>query len=171
MILLTYANNITVTPGEILTIRVAFAGAFATASLSPGHGGSSSISRPNGSVILTASSGYVGGNTGTGGANGIGGNGTITNGSGLNAEGETVTGYNGKAGFAGSGTTNGQGGSAATYTAQPTTSGVGVSENGSAEVGTNGVGGSSGTNGGSGMVRIVWPGDLRQFPNTAVYNI
>jgi len=166
---LTYANNITVNPGEVLTIRVAFAGAFATASLSPGYGGSSSITRASATVLITASSGYAGSqNASTAGAQGVGGNGTIVNGSGLNVEGETVTGYSGKAGNGGSGTTNGQGGSAATYTAQPTTTLVGISELGSAVSGVNGVGGSSGSNGGPGVVRIVWPGEFRKYPDTNV---
>jgi len=166
---LTYANNITVNPGEVLTIRVAFAGAFATASLSPGYGGSSSITRASTTVLITASSGYAGSqNANTAGAQGVGGNGTIVNGSGLNVEGETVTGYSGKAGNGGSGTTNGQGGSAATYTAQPTTTLVGISELGSAVSGVNGVGGSSGSNGGPGVVRIVWPGEFRKYPDTNV---
>jgi hypothetical protein len=118
---LSFANFITVTPGEVLTIVVGRAGFNAASGFSGANGGTSSIARASGSIIISATGGTTPSvaNTSTGGAGGIGLNG-------LNAEGETVIGFNGRVGGNGaSGGVYGQGGSAATYTATPTTNLIG----------------------------------------------
>jgi Concanavalin A-like lectin/glucanases superfamily len=165
---LSYINSATVTPGEVLSIRVGVAGYSATSGNGARNGGTSSITRANGLVMISATGGLTTYGVVTGGTGGIG----LT---GLNTEGETVVGFNGRQGSNGSGATYGQGGSAATYTATPTTYMTPVSELGSAW--PNGLAGNGGNNTpgsvspvGYGVVRIVWPGEFRKYPNTNVIN-
>ena len=163
---LSYANTISVNPGEVLTVQVGISGWAAASGNTGKNGGTSSIARANGSIIISATGGLTTYNTATGGTGGIGLTGT-------NVEGETVVGFNGRQGTNGSGATYGQGGSAATYTATPTTTLIGQDLFGSSI--TSGLAGNGGTNNvgsvspiGYGAVRIVWPGDIRKYPDTDV---
>lgn len=198
---LSYANNITVTPGETLTVTVGAPGYYV-----PGSGvvnGSESSLKRGSTVLCSAAAalGSVGGSTGVGtvfaggnstlgddsqsmyaggggagGYSGVGGNGRYLNatdgaggggGGGMGGSGGGGTGIYGQGpnGAAGSqyGYQGGGGGSGGT----PGTTGTSDPINHGGSFG-GGAGGYVTTNlfAGGGAVRIIWPGNLRQFPST-----
>lgn len=180
---LTYVNNISVTPGETLTVwsgRQGFGGA--APSDPPGaygdgqNGQDSYVSRDSDSSIIITANGGGGGNGGSPYTGGTGGTAWTNNG---------AIGYAGSNGGTGQ-SVDGGGGNSANYTGNGATatsgvSGTGVSpfggdialtsggsfQNGGA-YGGGGHGASGfGTSGGAGIVRIIW-GSGRAFPSTNV---
>jgi hypothetical protein len=224
---LSYRNNISVTPGETLTVIVGSGGTSAIRSAG-GNGGTSGLQR-SGSYLVHATGGSGGSYTGTfnvfgaagqGGtslnANYSGGNGGIGGGGGtLGGGGGGAGGYSGHGGSGGynngagttfgavSGTGGGGGGGTAINLGTNVSSGGGVDVLGQgvngagdgAQPDPGGIGGSSGTAGtrssggtyggggggayrvgndlagaagGTGVVRIIWPGTTKQFPKISV---
>jgi len=197
---LAYANNFSVTPGDVYNIDVATSGADSFVLLA--NPPNTIIVFAGGGLAATGNTGGAGGSvvTGTGGAGGNGGSGSNSSGGG-GAGGYSGTGGTGGApggnGTAGAG---GGGGGGAGVSGGPAGGGGGVGVYGLGGNGTGGIagvtlyrggggsggfgspslpggkygGGSSGgvvSNGGTGAVRIIWPGTTRQFPSTNVGRI
>lgn len=153
-----------------------FAGGHGRTSPSCGGGGAGGYTAAggNGGTRLTAGKSSGGGGGGGGaGASGVnpnynpsGGGGSVgIYGLGVNGQGGWSSSTTALGGFGGSGGTNGQ---------------YGIGDYGPSNAASTGGGGScgsdvsgtqySGGNGGKGTVRIIWPGNIRQFPSTKVGN-
>ena len=172
---LGYLNNISVTPGNSYPIVVGYG-----ATTAQYNGATSSFNSPD--VVATGGAGGynapLGGTySGTGVLGGTGG------------QADSATGGGGAAGYAGNGGSSlagapAGGGGGGGGTGNLGGGGVGILGQG-ASGGVGGVGGSGGTSttdgsggiyggggsdiaktGGVGAVRIIWPGDVRQFPST-----
>lgn len=178
---LSYQNNIAVTPGTTLTVRVGnfagLAGGGGSTDTTPASAGTGSSVYVGSTLVVNAAGGsggwgkyygYIGGAGGGGGATGD-------------------TWYSGGAGGTGSATSAGGGGQGASYTANGATGITGYISGsaqppGSSLLGSNpgggtlyGFGCSSTVDnniyprvGGTGAVRIMWPGNTRQYPSTNV---
>lgn len=178
---LGWKNNITVTPGQVIPIVVGTNGTdsyFSNTDLVRGNGG---VNGP-GFAGDGGGNGGLGNNTssgggGAGGYDGDGGNGGTNGGNGQNGQGGGGGGGDhsnaaGGRGDCGGGVgPNGKGASGS--------GGSGGGGGSGGQAGTNwysgsgglygGGGGRNSTNprpGGNGCVRVIWPGDLRQFPST-----
>ena len=158
---LAYVNNISVTPGETLNIEV---------------GGYSRVYRSAASPLISAgaSTGWMGGTvltgTGGGGGNGSGGGGYHTGScggaGGYAGNGGNAPGYAGAGGGGGGGYVGYYKGGGVGLLGQGA-SGAAISAMGDGNPGSGGSGSTYGGGGsGPGAVRIIWPGNLRQFPST-----
>lgn len=182
---LRYVNNIPVTPGETLRIDVRDSGArlrrgatvlcygpnYVDRALAVGIGGNGGV-RGN---AVNASTDF--GCGGAGGYSGPGGNGGTAGGA--NPTAGTGGGGGGGGAHLGGGTGAGGGGVSVYGIGANGAAGVndinpagGGGGSGGASGGANGVPGSYGGGGNSynGAVRIIWPGNLRQFPSTRTAN-
>lgn len=163
---LSYANNVSVTPGETLTATVGAGGTAAARNGSAGNGGASSLSR--GGTALCSATGGGGATVGYGGSAGssftgsagyYGGNGGAPSTFGRGCGGGGAAGYSGSGGDgqsssnytsqAGSGQGGGGGGGGATSYSPGRTGGGGVGIYGSSTSGAGGTYNNDG-NGGSG---------------------
>lgn len=198
---LAYRNNITVVPGTSYTVTIgalAVDGASGnstfinsgTVSAQGGQGGGSGFTGGVGGAVITGTGGSggngaaVGGagvvRSGAGGAGGYAGNGGA--GSGLGSDGIAGAGGGGGGGTAANdGTYRGGAGGGVGILGQGANGAGGTStvglQNGSAGSGGSGItygGGANpcgGVTGGSGAVRIIWPGTTRSFPSTCTGNL
>lgn len=186
---LRYKNNISVTPGQSYTVYVgagsyfnntstcqAYQGNSATAGSSPGTGGSGGVGDGggNGGDGGSAASTYGSGG-GAGGYAGNGGDGRNSNSgtaylpdsnSGAGAGGRNDSSYfrgggGGGVGLLGLGTTASSAGGAGSGGSNGNPGGAGGNYGGGAGSYSGG-----GYSGGAGAVRIIWPGNTRQFPST-----
>lgn len=211
---LAYGNNLSVTPGEVISIQVGAGFNVNNTEAQPSWFRSTSYLFAGGGGTSTTGEGFGGLKYG-GGGGGAGG----YSGNGSNGGSSSTAGWPGGAGGTSSGTARsgggnggngGQGGYGAPVAASaaPTGSGAGAGGNagsstdalggggvgilgrgsdgtangGAGSGGTNGdyqIGGSygggtpgspSGGGGAGGAIRIIWPGDLRQFPSTRTAN-
>lgn len=183
---LGYKNNITVVPGNSYTVVV---GAASSAFGAGGNGEDSyfinatTVKGGGGASVKTGGT-YVGDGGGNGGsgnggaANNYGGNGGAGGYSGTGGAGGSGTsaGTAGSGGGGGGGGSNGsgfggRGGGVGIY-GEGSNGAAGSANGGAGGAGSGGSGGAygGGFNGsdvlGSGAVRIIWPGDERQFPST-----
>jgi len=183
---LGYVNNLTVVPGNTYTVVVGAGGVWMGA-----NGGDSSFNTTSvigggghtGSTSSSAFTGTGGGNGGGGGYGGIsndGGGGGAGGYSGAGGAGGNYggTGASGLGGGAGGGGIANYAGGGVGLLGQGTSGlggGISTSDNGAGgSGGDNGLGtyggnyGGGGTNepGGSGAVRVIWPGNTRLFPAT-----
>lgn len=173
---LGYKNNITVVPGNNYTCRVP-AGGFATYFISTGtcsaNGGDMTPGYTgdgggNGAYAGGAG-GYAGngGGTGAAGSGGGGGGGTNRDDGGVASRGGgggvglLGQGSNGAAGAA-----NGGGGGGGSSGTNGTSANNGNGGNGGSYGGSGGTGDNAYGSTGMGALRIIWPGNLRQFPST-----
>lgn len=167
---LGYKNNYSVTPGSSYTVVVGTRGQITNGNLTGADGGdsyfvSTSVVKGGGGGGSGAPGTYTGDGGGNGGSgvgdgqnypnwSGGGGNG-CAGGGGVGRYGEGTSGAGGAAGGVGVGGGGGSSGSNGGYN-------VGG--------GKGGGGGQAGSGnqclGGKGVVRIIWPGDERQFPST-----
>lgn len=174
---LAYKNNVAVTPGISYTIVVgtpqagygistsAF-GCVANGATSENKGGTPQGTY-NGGGAGGDGGGFSGGGGGAGGYSGKGGNGDFSSGGagqGGAGGGGCRNGYSGYCGYGGGVGVYGMGASGAastdtSYTGKPGSGGSGNSYGGGGASTTY-------TEGGGGAVRIIWPGNLRQFPST-----
>lgn len=187
---LSYINNITVIPGNSYTVVVG-----AGKGRQQGDGGASSFNTSsciaNGGKMGSFGNGGAGGTVGAG-TGGSGGRGGVQNpAGGSNGGGGGAGGYAGTGGLGGSYPSpsrgDGTGGAGAGGSYDYCGAGVGIL--GQGIDGINGGGGSGGGNsspgvggaygggggtsgaGGSGAVRIIWPGTTRSFPTTLTGNL
>lgn len=195
---LAYKNNVSVTPGSSYNVVVGVGGTQAFSTPSSTIGGNSSFTAGFGTVTATggrssgASSPAVGAPSGT--YDGGGSGGTTTSGAGGGA-----AGYSGNGGNSGSGGAGGGGGGGKAGGGGGGVGILGQGSNGTSICyrGTGGSGGGSGecyqlvgnvnggaygggaggpcvqqgqVTGGSGAVRIMWPGNTRSFPSTNAGN-
>lgn len=180
---LGWKNNIVVTPGQVIPIVVGTNGSdsyFSATNLVRGNGGNNGPGfagdgggngglGTNGSSGGGGAGGYdgAGGNGGSGGSSGTngqgggGGGGSHSGAAGGRADCGGGVGVYGKGASGSGGISAGGGGGSGGTAGGGWNSGVGGSYGG-------GGGGTSGSPkaGGAGAVRIIWPGNLRQFPST-----
>ena len=173
---LRYGNNIPVSPGTSYQVVVggmagyngglssfnsdivAYGGTTGTYD-DPGKGGSGYGGNGGGSGG-SGGAGAYGGGGGAGGYTGNGGNSDMPGSGGGGGGGGSYTGFRGGGGVG----IYGQGASGAAGTSS--TSGGGGSGGNSGTGNYGGSYGGGGITGASGAVRIIWPGNLRQFPST-----
>lgn len=182
---LRYVNNIPVTPGETLRIDARDNGArlrrgatvlcygpnYVDRELAVGIGGNGGVRGNAVNVSTDFGRGGAGGYSGQGGnGGGVGGvNPTAGDGGGGGGGGAHLGGGTGAGGGGVSVYGIGANGAAGVNDTNPAGGGGG---SGGASGGANGVPGSYGGGGNSynGAVRIIWPGNLRQFPSTRTAN-
>ncbi|NDD55675.1 hypothetical protein EBZ39_17720 [bacterium] len=177
---LAYANNIAVTPGESISVRVA------AGNTSGGTAESSRFRRGCTNLVAAGSGTYGGGGgaggtviTGTGYSGGNGGNGSAAGygtggGGGTDILGILGQGSNGAGGTSNSstgGAGGGGGSSGANGQAGQGNACRSINSTGGAYGGGGGGGCGNFYSGGCGAVRIIWPGTTRSFPSTNTGNL
>lgn len=192
---LMYSNNLSVTPGETLTVKVG-AGGYGSASYTGSAGVTSSLLRNTTKLVAAPGGGSGDASLGTGGAGGAGGGAAGRyagggggaggysgyGGTGSNCYGSTTSGTGGGGGggactdiMAGSGGgvgllgqgTSGNKGVASGESGQPGSGGSGIQYGGGGGAAGLAYTTAQGYQGGGGAIRIIYPGTTRYFPLNA----